>query len=126
MCTYTNICNSVLTMHLPGLTEVCELFFSNTNFFVSSKKKMLELELPQYYRNVHIIHEQLLMGVHVWYLGFPENLLLKCILNKKRLQNSLITRSNSTDLHTLQKYLFIHYILFVHNVSLTLTIYENK
>lgn len=93
-----------VTMHVPELTDVCELFFSNTDLFISSKKRMLELELPQYYRNVHIyrnlhiIYEQVLIGVHFWYLGFPKNLLLNCILNKKHLKDNNITRSNFTDL----------------------------
>ena len=90
-----------VTMYVPELTEVCEPFFSNTDLFVSSKKRMLELELPQYYRNVHIIYERVLIGVYYWYLGFPKNLLLNCILNKKHLKNSNVTRSNFTDLHTL-------------------------
>ena len=105
-------------MHVPVLKEVCEPFFSNTDLFVSSKKKMLKLELPQHNQNVHIIYEQLLI-VHFWYLDFPKKRLLYCILNKKHLKNSYITRSNSTDLQTLQKYPFVS----VHNISLTLTIY---
>lgn len=60
-----------LTMHVPVLKEVCEPFFSNTDLFVSSKKKLLELELPQHNQNVHIIYEQLLI-VHFWYLDFPK------------------------------------------------------